>query len=61
MTKYYKSDAPLNPNYPKQLPTVYKALRDAGYHTMTSGKDDLTKQHHNLFSFDMGTLGFAGD
>ena len=29
-----------------EMPTYFSALRRAGYHTMTTGKDDLTKATH---------------
>ena len=52
MMKYYEQAGRkrvLNPNYPRKVvPTFYKALRDVGYWTMTSGKDDLTKEKADL-------------
>ena len=30
-------------DYPVEQRTFYSVLRDGGYHTMTTGKDDLTK------------------
>ena len=30
----------------KEIPTYFSALQRAGYHTMSAGKDDLTKATH---------------
>ena len=66
MRPYYPKNAPLNPNYPiDQLQTFYSALREAGYHTMSSGKDDLMKEKQNRENMmkngaaKMKTLGFS--
>jgi len=42
--EYDRSKVPSNSyDYPLSVPTFYSLLRDAGYHTITVGKDDLTK------------------
>ena len=63
--KAYYSNA-INPSYPiGRIVTFYEALRKAGYHTMSSGKDDLTKEKQDRDAIikkskaNMKSLGFA--
>ena len=66
MRQHYPKNAPLNPNFPiGRVPTFYMALRNAGYHTMSAGKDDLTKEKQDRENMmkngaaSMKALGFA--
>jgi len=48
-------------DYPVDQPTFYKQLQAAGYHTITTGKDDLTKatQPGDDGTFHQAALGFS--
>jgi arylsulfatase len=39
----------------KEIPTYFSALQRAGYHTMTTGKDDLTKATHLGYTLGKNT------
>jgi len=42
--EYDRANVPSNGyDYPVNQSTFYDVMRSAGYHTMTTGKDDLTK------------------